>query len=29
VDSRLPPEVLADITSVIGAEVSRAVDLDQ
>ena len=29
VDSRLPPDVLAEITTAIGAEVSRAVDLDQ
>jgi hypothetical protein len=29
VDSRLPPEVLTEITGAIGAVVSRAVDLDQ
>jgi len=29
VDSRLPPDVLAEITSAIGAVVSRAVDLDR
>jgi D-3-phosphoglycerate dehydrogenase len=29
VDSRLPPDVLTEITAAIGAEVSRAVDLDQ
>jgi len=29
VDSRLPPDVLADITGAIGAVVGRAVDLDE